>query len=215
MVACRKFDFEYDHRLKVFGSKEQSPFEVPSFTDDEVKAVLTAEAGDWNKLTVKQREMLRTPQNLSLFIESELVRNGGGFFSQKHLLDAFWETKRKQAEEGEPTFRGLWKTTLQKVAEVMSDGQALSLAPKDVDDCDQPFLRKTRVGRSPLPLSNRDTASGTNCFSTTVLPERGQEAARRLSDSWNPMRSFYSEEHRLGRFWRSCMMMTLRGTWNP
>jgi len=54
-----------------------------------MQKVVQAEGGDPYQLSAKQIELLRLPQNLSLFVDARLVQRGKfTFATQKELLDA-------------------------------------------------------------------------------------------------------------------------------
>ena len=140
VLACRKFDFEHDHRLKQLITKDQSPMELGEFTNDEVKVVLTSEGGDFSKLTPQQQTMLRLPQNLSLFVDAGLARNENRFSTQKELCDAYWTAKRKAVALERPEFGQLWLPAIQHLASTMSERQELSVPKTAMDQFSPEFL---------------------------------------------------------------------------
>lgn len=142
VMACRKFDFDHDHRLKQLLPKGQTPSEVGEFTADEVKAVLTDEGGDVSKLTPSQQAMLRLPQNLSLFVGAGLARTENRFSTAKELCDAYWDAKRKAVTAQRSDWNALWLPAIRQLASTMSDRQELSVPAAMMDEFPPEFLEK-------------------------------------------------------------------------
>lgn len=142
VLACRKFDFEHDHRLKQLTSKGQSPTELGEFTNDEVKAVLASEGGDFSKLMPQQQAMLRLPQNLSLFVDAGLARTENRFTTPKELCDAYWTTKRKAVASQRAEFDQLWLPAIQLLASTMSERQELSVSKTTMDKFPPEFIER-------------------------------------------------------------------------
>ena len=133
VMACRKFDFDHDHRLKQLLAKGHAPTEVGEFTADEVKAVLANEGGDISKLTPHQQAMLCRPQNLSLFVSARLARTENRFTTAKELCDAYWDAKRKAVAAQRPEWDALWLPAIRHLATTMSDRQELSVPATTMD----------------------------------------------------------------------------------
>ncbi len=142
VMACRKFDFDHDHRLKQLLPKGQTPIEVGEFTDDEVKAVLAGEGGDIAKLTPSQQAMLRLPQNLSLFVGAGLARTENRFTTAKELCDAYWVAKRKAVAAQRPEWDAYWVPAIKCLASTMSDRQELSVPVSATDEFSPELLLK-------------------------------------------------------------------------
>lgn len=142
VMACRKFDFGHDHRLKQLLAKGQSPVELVDFTSDEVKAVLADEGGDISKLTPHQQAMLRLPQNLSLFVGARLARTENRFTTPKELCDAYWDAKRKAVAAQRPDWDALWLPAINRLATAMSDRQELSVPATTMDSFPPEFLER-------------------------------------------------------------------------
>ncbi len=142
VMACRKFDFEHDHRLKQLTTKGQAPIELGEFTSDEVKAVIAKESGDLSKLTPQQQAMLRLPQNLALFVDAGLARTENRFTTSKELCDAYWTTKRKAVATQRPKFDTHWQLAIKHLASTMSDRQELSVPATAMDGFPPEFLER-------------------------------------------------------------------------
>ena len=140
LLACRKFDFEHDHRLKQLASKDQALIELGEFTPEEVTAVIQQEGGDASKLTPMQQAMLRLPQNLSLFVDAGLARTENRFSTPKELCDAYWNEKRKSVSAQRPEFAQHWLPAIQCLACAMSERQELSVPVSVMDAYPPEFL---------------------------------------------------------------------------
>ena len=142
VFACRKFDFEHDHRLKQLASKDQPLIELGEFTPEEVASVLQQEGGDASKLTPRQQAMLRLPQNLSLFVDAGLAKNENRFSTPKELCDAYWTEKRKALNAQRPEFAQHWLPAIKCLAHTMSERQELSVPRTVMDAFPQEFLER-------------------------------------------------------------------------
>ncbi len=142
IMACRKFDFEHDHRLKHLLAEGQSPVELGYFTEGEVRAVLAEEGGDIARLTPHQQAMLRLPQNLSLFVGAGLAQTENRFTTSKELCDAYWDAKRKAVATQRPDWAVLWLPVIKQLASAMSELQELSVPAASMDDFPPEFLQR-------------------------------------------------------------------------
>ena len=70
IVVCRAFDWENDSRLRQLMPDSHAQVEVTEFTIDEVKTILAGAGFDPALFRTRQLELLRLPQNLSLFLEA-------------------------------------------------------------------------------------------------------------------------------------------------
>lgn len=140
VMACRKFDFEHDHRLKRLLPKDQNPIQLAEFTADEVQAVLAREGGSLSKLTPHQQAMLRLPQNLALYVGAGLARTQNRFTTAKELCDAYWDAKRKAVAAQRPEFDAHWLPAISQLVATMSGRQELSLPVTTMDSFPPEFL---------------------------------------------------------------------------
>lgn len=142
ILACRKFDYDHDHRLKQLSTKDKPPMELREFDLDEVRNVVRQEGGDFAQLTPHQQRMLRLPQNLSLFVEAGLARSENRFTTPKELCDAYWNEKRKRVAADRSDFAQLWRPAIERMAATMSAQQELSVPFRVLDDFPPEFLEK-------------------------------------------------------------------------
>jgi hypothetical protein len=85
LAACREFDFRHDARLATLGVDE---VRLPLPEWDAVAPVVRAEGHDPDRMAGPLRELLRTPWNLSLFLQ--VARPGDAFASMQALIESPW-----------------------------------------------------------------------------------------------------------------------------
>lgn len=141
VMACRQFDFDNDNRIRRLLPPNVSPILIGPFSDTEVKNVIVAEGGDPGRLSAKQIELLRLPQNLSLFIESGLAKEKEpSFVTQKELLDTYWEAKRRAVSSRRPQDTKQWNQVIATLTEEMSKREELSVPKARLDEFAPEFL---------------------------------------------------------------------------
>jgi hypothetical protein len=179
IMACRQFDFDNDSRIRRLLPAQASPTSVGPLTDHEVKAVVEAEGGDPSQLSPKQMELLRLPQNLSLFIDARLVQQGSfTFVTQKELLDAYWDYKRRAVSDRHPEHAPQWIIAVAKLTQEMSTREELSV-PKALMDEFPPEFLATLVSEGVLTYDGRRYGFGHEsffdyCFARNVAAKDGE-----------------------------------------
>ena len=141
VVVCREFDWENDHRLRRLLAKADAKISVTDFSLDEVKSSLGAGGFNTDLFDAKQLELLRLPQNLSLFLDANY--NSGSypeFFSEKDLFDLYWDEKRK-AVNGRTSFSSdNWAAIIQALCDEMTESQQLSVAKEKLDQFPNEYI---------------------------------------------------------------------------
>jgi hypothetical protein len=134
VIICRIFDWENDHRLRRMISEQHNRVEVTEFTPDEVKAVLS-EGGYCSELfQPKQLELLRLPQNLSLFIEAGFdPAMGPHFNTAKELFDRYWDTKRRAVADRTAPITEQWVPIIEKLCDEMTHTQQMFASREKLD----------------------------------------------------------------------------------
>ena len=164
IFACRQFDFENDHRFRRLLPKDSKPVSVDLFIDLEVRTVIKAEGGDPAWLSARQLELLRLPQNLSLFTEAGLApAKSPGFVSQKELFDAYWEMKRRATSLKRPGEEEQFIRIIQKLTDEMNARQELSVPKARLDEFSQGFL-DAMVSEGVLTFDRRCFGFGHESF---------------------------------------------------
>jgi Novel STAND NTPase 1 len=133
ILACRAFDIENDHRIRILSSREDLlRVTVAPLTEEMVNEAVDAMGLDATKLTSSQRELLRTPFNLVLLSGVASNDDALSFESLDALFDDFWSRKRERAVQSRPTLR--FNDVVSRVANTMSDRQTLSIPVEVLDD---------------------------------------------------------------------------------
>ena len=141
VLACRRFDFEHDHRLRSFLPKGQHPIDLALLSGQEVKTVLSGAGGDVSFLSARQSELLRLPQNLSLFVASGLARlREPPFTTQTDLFDAYWKAKHEEIAASRPEEVVHWPRLIQRLTDEMSEREELSVPSSQLDDFPPRFV---------------------------------------------------------------------------
>ena len=134
VVVCRKFDWDNDHRLRGSLGKEGVEVSVTDFSVDEVKEVLQTGGFKPELFETKQLELLRLPQNLSLFLDTN--HDPGSrptFFTQKDLFDRYWEEKRQAVKKRIDPPSDHWMDVIQMLCNKMTESQQLSVLREVLD----------------------------------------------------------------------------------
>jgi len=134
VVVCRAFDWENDHRLRRLLSGKHTKVEVAEFSPDEVKAVLSPEGFRVELFQQRQLELLRLPQNLSLFLDASFTRAGAPQFNTaKELFDRYWDVKRRAVAARAAPLVDQWADVVQLLFEEMTRMQQLSVPREKLD----------------------------------------------------------------------------------
>lgn len=155
VTACREFDFQNDNRIRRLLPPNESPVTISLLSNAEVKSVVVVSGGDPGRLSAKQLELLRLPQNLALFVESGLpIEQQPAFVTEKELLDAYWDCKRREVSRRRPEEAGRWPQVLSKFTNEMSERQELSV-PKSRMDEFSPELLAAMVSEGVLTFDGQ------------------------------------------------------------
>ena len=140
VVVCRMFDWKNDSRLRQLMPDSHAQVDVTEFSGDEVKTIL-AEAGfDPALFRERQLEVLRLPQNLSLFIEAGFdVSLTPVFGTATELFDRYWTKKRQlAAERVAPPHQ--WLEVMEILCNEMNSTQQLSVRKERLDAIQPDYL---------------------------------------------------------------------------
>lgn len=141
VAVCREFDWENDHRLRRLLAEDDAKILVADFPLDEVKSSLEAGGFNTGLFDAKQLELLRLPQNLSLFLDANY--NSGSqpeFFSEKDLFDLYWDKKRNVVNERTAFSSDNWANIIQILCDEMTESQQLSVAKEKLDQFPNDYL---------------------------------------------------------------------------
>ena len=135
VVVCRGFDWQHDHRLRqLVPPSSRAQYDAAELSLDEVKAVLTAASFDPALFRTRQLELLRLPQNLSLFIEADFdVSEVPAFGTPKMLFDQYWDAKRRSVAQQVATVPDQWMDVIEALCDEMTASRQLSVAKERLD----------------------------------------------------------------------------------
>lgn len=141
VVVCREFDWENDLRLKQFLSKEHPQVSVGELSADQVKQVLSGVGFDSSFFNSRQIELLRLPQNLSLFLGADFDPvNLPIFNSAAELFERYWKMKRSAVMERSGSRLDQWMDAIEILTEEMTRTQQLSVPREKLDKINSDYL---------------------------------------------------------------------------
>lgn len=164
VVACREFDWKNDHRLRHLLPAEHTEVQVVEFTVDEVKHTLSESGFDATRFSNRQLELLRLPQNLSLFLESGFDPSRAPSFSTAmELFDRYWDEKRRAAAARAAPVADSWTDVIRTLVEEMAADQQLSVAREKLDHVPGDYLVQM-VSEGVLTFDGRRYGFGHESF---------------------------------------------------
>ena len=139
VLVCRKFDWENDHRLRRPLPKDHPNVSVEDFSLDEVKSVLGESGFNLDLFNAKQLGLLRLPQNLSLFLNTNYDHHTRPpFFSEKDLFGRYWDEKRRSIKRLVDSDH--WKDVIEVLCNKMTESQQLSVLREKLDQFPNDYL---------------------------------------------------------------------------
>lgn len=136
LLACRKFDLEYDQRLRRLTDQDRIAYKIAlgRLTTAQIQQIVSALGLDVQQLTPKQLDLLSIPLHLRLF--GEIIQDSSirvpSFETAKDLFDKYWEVKpRKIRERSNRDVQ--WTEVIDALAEHMSTHQILFAPISAVD----------------------------------------------------------------------------------
>ena len=144
VVVCRAFDWQNDSRLRqLMPPDSQAQVEVAEFTVEEVRTILTDAGFDPALFLPRQLELLRLPQNLSLFLEAGFdASRVPAFDTAKVLFDRYWDAKRQSVTDQITTSPDRWLEVIETLCDEMTSAQQLSVAKEKLDRFSPDYLKQ-------------------------------------------------------------------------
>jgi hypothetical protein len=134
VVVCRAFDWENDDRLRRMLSNDHAQVEVAELSPDEVRTVLAAEHFAVERFSPRQLELLRLPQNLSLFLDAGFdPTTVPTFHTVKELFDRYWDAKRRAVTLRAAPLPDQWAESINLLSDEMTRTQQLSVPREKLD----------------------------------------------------------------------------------
>lgn len=141
VVVCREFDWANDHRLKRLLAEKHDHVSVDVFPVDCVRELLAAEAFEPALFGPRQIELLRLPQNLSMFLDAQFDHGKTPMFNTTaELLGRYWDAKRRAVRERVGGSADCWMQVINILVEEMARTQQLSARREKLDSIDPACL---------------------------------------------------------------------------
>lgn len=143
VIVCREFDLTDDSSLRSLMGQSATAVTVEEFSTGELESIL-AEAGcSSDDLHRRQRDLLRVPQNLALFLE--IVGDNSShpnFLTEKELFDQYWDVKQIAVKLRRGVGQGQWMAVMKALCDEMTKTQRLVVAREhlDSDDIDRAYV---------------------------------------------------------------------------
>ena len=110
---------------------------------DEAREVLTAAGFKPVLFRARQLELLRRPQNLSLFIEADFdVSSEPAFATEKMLFDRYWDAKRRAVAAQAAPAPDEWLGVIEVLCNEMTTSRQLSVARENMDRFSPSYLER-------------------------------------------------------------------------
>lgn len=143
VVCCREFDWKNDHRLRAILPQSYTEVPVAEFALSEVTDTLLKAGFNTETFHIRQLELLRLPQNLSLFLESRFDPTQPLLFNTaKELFDRYWDRKREAVNLRAGNVGDFWIVIVSVLVEEMAVTQQLSVLAEKLDTVHPGYLKQ-------------------------------------------------------------------------
>ena len=188
VVVCRAFDWKHDSRLRGLLPKEHVQVDVTEFGSDEVKELLKQTGFNPTLFKPRQLELLRLPQNLTLFLEAGFdPTRAPAFRTATKLFDEYWNKKR--CAVAKLVGSDQWMPVVETLCNEMNANQQLSIPRERLDSILPAYLHQL-ASEGVLTFDGRRYGFGHESFFDYCF-------ARVFMNRREPMTSFLkaSEQH--------------------
>lgn len=162
VVVCRTFDWHNDPRLRSLIRDDDTEVKLDQLSLDDVRNVLVTAGRDAGTFSTRQLELLRLPQNLSLFLNANFT-SSTTFASVGDLFDRYWDAKRKLVGERAEGEGDRWVDVMDAMCETMSESQQLSVRKEKLDQFSIRYLEQY-VSENVLVADSNSYAFGHESF---------------------------------------------------
>ena len=131
VVVCRVFDWRHDPRLRRLVRDDDREIKLDKLLRDDVRHVLTKAGLNTSAFSPRRFDLLRLPQNLSLFFNANISQSTV-FSSNSDLLRCYWNEKRTLVAERAGQ-RDQWIDVMGAMCDAMSETQQLSVREEKLD----------------------------------------------------------------------------------
>ena len=146
VLVCRAFDWEHDWRFKSLVPKRNGEaaithFTITEFTTEEVTDILADTGFDPALFQSRQLELLRLPQNLSIFLDAGFdPSRTPAFDTATRLFSRYWDEKRRRVRDRIPSRSDQWMSVIKSLSEEITRSQQLSVAREKLDEFQPDYL---------------------------------------------------------------------------
>jgi hypothetical protein len=180
VLICREFDWSNDPELNQLMPKEQVKVEVAEFSADETKQVLAEARFIPSIFRESQLEMLRLPQNLSLFLDASFdPGEAPAFDNSKELFDKYWNAKRAAVARRADPATDQWNDALETLSQEMTRTQLLSVPREKLDKISSMYMDQT-VSEGVLAFDGKRYGFGHESFFDYVFARSFVRQEQRL-----------------------------------
>jgi hypothetical protein len=140
VVVCRTFDWENDHRLRRLLPQDRIEVQAEEFSIEEMQGILQGSGFDPTQFRRSQLELLRLPQNLSLFLDAGFdPARSLAFNTQKELFDHYWDERRKSVSDRSGG-QDHWTDVIASLIDGMTSSQQLFVPKETLDHVPKDYL---------------------------------------------------------------------------
>ena len=161
MVVCRVFDWRNDPRLRSLIREDDREVKLDKLSRDVVQDVLAKGGLDASAFSIRQLGLLRLPQNLSLFFNTN-ISSSMTFSSVSDLFGRYWDEKRRLVVEraGQDD---QWIEVMGAMCEAINETQQLSVGEEKLDGFSPSYLDQF-VSEGVFAKDGRSYAFGHESF---------------------------------------------------
>ncbi len=141
LFACRSFDLERDPRIRRLADDQErvERITVGSLNEEVIRSTIASAGLDLASLNQRQMEILSTPLNLYLLLESAKSPNSRpmGFANTGDLFDEFWKRKGKAVSHKMDGDRSVWTAVIGCLCDALSERETLVAPSYVLDEYDE------------------------------------------------------------------------------
>lgn len=139
VVVCREFDWKNDYRLRKLVGQAHNHVPIGDFNDEQVRSILDRAGYKAETMSPRALELLRLPQNLSLFLESAFPSHGS-LHTTIELYEHYWKFKRRAVNERAVPTQDHWQAAIEALVDGMTESQQLSVRQESLDSIPSDYV---------------------------------------------------------------------------
>ena len=169
VIVCRVFDWNNDSHLRRLapraeGKRTITDFTITEFSTQEVKAILTQAEFRPALFRARQLELLRLPQNLSIFLDAGFgPSQAPSFDTATKLFSRYWDEMRRRVKERIAPHPDEWMGVTATLCKKMTYAQQLSVSRETLDQF-QPEYVGSMVSEGVISFDGRRYGFGHESF---------------------------------------------------